>query len=316
MTTTAVAHPNIALVKYWGKRPGTDNRPASPSLSITVAGLKTTTTVEPADQDSVTLNGRPTRDEKLDRFLADLRASHPVPPVAIESMNDFPTGAGLASSAAGFAALITALDAAFELELSDDERADWARRGSGSAARSLLPGFVAFDPEADPTIETIATPDDWPLDVIVGVTTTDRKSVSSTEGMERSRTTSPFYREWIDGNRDDFDTARRAVADHDFDALAQVAESSCLKMHAVMLTSVPALVYWNAATVAAIHTIRGLAERGESVFFTIDAGPQVKAICKPSSTPVVRRALAEVPGVQTVIEGTLGPGARVDRNAG
>ncbi len=315
MTTTAVAHPNIALVKYWGKSPDTDNRPASPSLSITVAGLKTTTSVEPAVRDTVKLNGELTRDQKIERFLEDLRARHPLPPVAIESRNDFPTGAGLASSAAGFAALITALDTAFELDLSDDERADWARRGSGSAARSLLSGFVAFDPEADPMIETIATPDDWPLDVIVGVTTTDKKSVSSTEGMERSRMTSPFYREWIDANRGDFDTARRAVDEQDFDALARVAEASCLKMHAVMLTSAPALVYWNAATVAAIHTIRALAERGESVFFTIDAGPQVKAICTRWSAPAVRRALAEVPGVHSVIDGRLGLGARVDRDA-
>lgn len=311
-----MAHPNIALVKYWGKRAGNDNQPASPSLSITVAGLQTTTIVAPAVADSISLNGTPTADPKIERFLANLRTRHRVPPVAIDSRNDFPTGAGLASSAAGFAALITALDAAFELDLTQAERAAWARRGSASAARSLLAGFVAFDPDTDPTLETIAAADDWPLDVIVGVTTTSRKSVSSTEGMERSRRTSPFYGEWIDGNRGDFETARRAVMERDFDALAKVAEASCLKMHAVMLSSAPALVYWNAATVAAIHEIRALADRGESVFFTIDAGPQIKAICQRSSTPAVRRALAEVPGVSAVIEGRLGAGARVDRNAG
>ena len=307
---TAIAHPNIALVKYWGKRADPDNQPASPSLSITVAGLQTTTSVEPADADRVTLNGTTTDDAKIRRFLHDLRAAHPVGPVAIQTENDFPTGAGLASSAAGFAALITALDATFGLGMTRTERAEWARRGSGSAARSLFSGFVTFDPDAAVSLKTIAEPADWPLSVIVGITSTQAKPVSSTAGMERSRTTSPFYSSWIRGNRDDFDAARRAIEARDFAGLTTIAESSCLKMHAVMLSSAPSLVYWHAATVAAIHAIQDLRERGESVFFTIDAGPQIKAVCTPASAPIVRQTLAAVPGIQAVVEGRLGSGAR------
>ena len=115
---TAIAHPNIALVKYWGKQTGPGNRPATPSLSITVAGLTTTTRVEAAERDSVCINGERRREPKVETLLDAMRGAFDLPPVAIDTRNDFPTGAGLASSASGFAALVTALDGEFDLGMS------------------------------------------------------------------------------------------------------------------------------------------------------------------------------------------------------
>ena len=309
---TAVAHPNVALVKYWGKQAGAGNRPATPSLSVTLSGIATTTRVEVAPADHLTLNGKEAQDAKIAGFLAELRAAFDIPRLAITTDNDFPTGAGLASSASGFAALTTAIDAAFGLGLDRAERSAWARRGSASAARSIFGGFVALVGRgAEPAAETVADADHWPLAVTVGVASKRMKSVGSTEGMERARATSPFYDAWTTSTHDDFATALRAVRVRDFDALAEVAEHSSMKLHALTLTSRPAIVYWAPATLAALHALAQLRNAGTGVFASIDAGPQVKAFSAPNDADKVAQTLAGVPGIAQVIRCGIGPGAVV-----
>lgn len=309
---TAVAHPNVALIKYWGKQPGAGNRPATPSLSVTLSGIATTTRVEAAPADRLWLNGEEAQDAKIVRFLAELRTAFDIPGLAITTDNDFPTGAGLASSASGFAALTTAIDAAFGLGLDSAERSAWARRGSASAARSIFGGFVALvERDAEPVAETVADADHWPLAVTVGVASKRTKSVGSTEGMERARATSPFYSAWTTSARDDFATGLRAVRTRDFDALAEVAEHSSMKLHALTLTSRPAIVYWAPATVAALHALAQLRSAGTGVFASIDAGPQVKAFSALDDADDVAATLAGVPGIERVIRCSIGPGAVV-----
>ena len=157
--------------------------------------------------------------------------------------------------------------------------------------------------------QPIAPAEHWQLRTVVAVTDTASKSVSSSEGMERSRLTSPFYKAWVNSSGDDFAAAFDAINGKDFDALAQIAEHSCLKMHSVMLTSKPALAYWNAATVACMDTVRALRDAGVPVFFTIDAGPQVKAICLPDCVDQVEEALQAVSGVQQTFSCGMGSGA-------
>ena len=305
----AVAHPNIALVKYWGKRPGGDNVPATPSLSITLGGLTTRTQVDAAAEPAVTVNGERVRDAKIDGLVAAMRAQWALPPIAVSTCNDFPTGAGMASSASGFAALVTAVDGTFGLGLSAFERAAWARRGSASAARSVFGGFVTLHP--DQGAHAVLDESEWPLEVVVAITSETRKAVASTEGMERSRTTSPFYPAWMQSTVADFAAACRAVDHRDFAGLAEIAEHSCLKLHALMLSTRPGLLYWNAATVAAIGAVRALQAAGTPVFFTVDAGPQVKAVCLPGSGDEVATRLADTPGVKRVLRVDLGRGARL-----
>lgn len=308
--TTAVAHPNIALVKYWGKVPGADNIPASPSLSITLDTLRTHTKIETGDADQVIINGRSVDDPKITKFLARLRQSHSIPPLTIDTDNNFPTGAGLASSASGFAALITAINAHCQLGLSQEDCSTWARRGSGSAARSLCGGFATLTAphwHAQTLLDAAA----WPLRVVIAITDTSRKSVSSTAGMERSRLTSPFYGAWLESTRAAYESARTAVLAQDFNGLATISQASALNMHAVMLSSQPPLIYWNAGTMAAIGRLTSLQEQGLSVFFTIDAGPQIKAVCLPDAAERVERALRETPGILGVTTAGLGQAARV-----
>lgn len=320
---TALAHPNIALVKYWGKRDDALNLPASGSLSITLDGLHTRTSVrfDPAlSVDDIVLNGHrdETESRKIGAFIDLLRAGAGVATRAqIVSENDFPTGAGLASSASGFAALAVAADHALGTGLDPSALSRLARRGSGSAARSIFGGFVEMAAGMRPDGEdAFAAPlldaGEWPLSVVIAITTRAAKTTSSRVGMDLSRRTSPFYRDWIATGAGDLDAARSAVHARDFDKLAQVGEASCLAMHAVMLSTRPGLIYWNGATVECMRRVRGLRERdGLGVFFTIDAGPQVKAVCLPDATPQVADALRDVPGVQAVMLSGLGQAARV-----
>jgi|TARA_B100001765_G_scaffold212103_1_gene175596 diphosphomevalonate decarboxylase len=311
---TALAHPNIALVKYWGKRAGKTNIPATPSLSITLDTLVTRTSVRESEQDQVEINGTVVSDKKIQDFLIQLRAAYSLPPLSIESFSNFPTSAGLASSASGFAGLLTAIDAAFRLEMSTSERSIWARRGSGSAARSIFGGFTSLEEEnGDWCARNVLPMGAWPLKVVIAITSETAKNVGSTEGMERSKQTSPYYGAWTESTKSDHAAGLLAVSQQDFSRLASVAESSCLKMHALMLSSQPPLSYWNGATVETIAAVRELQGAGISVFFTIDAGPQVKALCQEDATDIVVDRLASVPGVLRTLVCGLGPGAYVDQ---
>jgi diphosphomevalonate decarboxylase len=240
--------------------------------------------------------------------LAAWRHHYEIGPLAIDTDNDFPTAAGLASSASGFAALITAVNDACSLGLDPSQRSALARVGSGSAARSIYGGFVSLEaPEWQ--ARQLATASHWPLAISIAVTTRTRKAVSSSEGMERSRLTSPYYDAWLAETAVRHDGFIDAIASRDFDQLAQLSEASCLAMHALMLSSQPGLIYWSAATVACLHAVRDLRAAGEPVFFTVDAGPQVKAVCEPQALERVSRVLRAVEGVEYVLESGLGDGA-------
>jgi diphosphomevalonate decarboxylase len=323
VTAIAIAHPNVALVKYWGKRGGDDNLPATPSLSLTLGGLTTRTavTLEPnGDGAAVTINGATRRDAKIDACIARLRARAPqrCGRLVVASDNDFPTAAGLASSASGFAALVAAIDAELGLELDFAARADQTRRGSASAARSMLGGIVAFDGNDDPASwqpRQLHDEHAWALAVIVAVCYESPKSLSSGDAMARTKGSSPYYDRWLGCARDDFAHASKRIMERDFDGLADLAEGNCLAMHAAMLSARPAIVYWNAATVECIHRIRALRAKGTPAFFTIDAGPQVKAVCVPEARAAVHAALADAPGVRRVIESGLGAGVTVEPRA-
>lgn len=313
-----MAHPNVALIKYWGKRKAAGNLPAVGSLSVTLGALRTETTVAFDDalrNDVLVLNGaeRPAEHPRLVACLAALRDLAGCDLHAeVTSENDFPTGAGLASSASGYAALVTAAAAALGIDARDPRLLDIARIGSGSAPRSLFGGFALLQNDGDGTsCEQLIGPEDWALSVVVAVTTEEPKTTTSRDGMEQSRLTSPYYESWISTHADDLERGIEHVNRRDFASLAELSEHNCLKMHSVMMTTRPALLYWSPTTLACMHRVVELRAAGTPVFFTVDAGPQVKAVCSTAVVGVVAAALAEVPGVVRTIAGPLGYGARV-----
>ncbi len=310
---SASAHPNVALIKYWGKRDTGRNLPAVGSLSITLGAMQTQTSVcfdDALTEDSLLLDGKPAVGEqpRLRACLDALRGLAGDGRCArIESSNDFPTAAGLASSASGYAALVVAGAAALGLDHKDPRLVDVARIGSGSAPRSLFGGFALLRVVGDDThCEQLLRADDWPLQVVVAVTRESGKSVTSRDGMRSSRLTSDFYPAWVDSHAADLDAAISAVAKRDFEQLADLSEHSCLKMHAVMMSTRPPLLYWSPATLACVHEIRAMRNEGLGVFFTIDAGPQVKAVCLPDARDAVCARLEALPGVLRLIPGGLG----------
>ncbi len=317
---SARARSNIALVKYWGKRDPHLNLPATGSLSITLDALDTVTTVVPDDQipvDQLTLNDQPADSTRLSAWLDRWRelAGQPIR-FRVISRNSFPTAAGLASSASAYAALAIALDQALGLGLPPDRLSELARLGSGSAARSIFGGFVEMArgerPDGrDAVARQLHGPQHWPLAVVVAVTDERPKSVSSTDGMNHTMQTSPYYPAWIEQVERDLNAARQIIAERDFERLAGLAEGSALAMHASALAARPGVIYFQPATLACIERVRSLRADGIGVCFTIDAGPQLKAICLPEAADRVAAELAAVDGVQRVIRSGLGSGAEL-----
>lgn len=316
---------NVALVKYWGKRPGTGNQPATPSLSIGLDDLRSETRLSFVDgphdviheglgtglgdstgeANPTTLDDKAT--QRIVRYLNQFRQDFGLSCYfQVETQNNFPTGSGLASSASGFAALALALNALNTLNLNATALTQLARRGSGSAARSIFGGYVEIVTDDDAWARQIAVAEDWPLDVLVAVTASGPKAINSTDAMVRTAQTSPVYDAWLSSHAADMAAAKAAIVAHDFAALAQVSEHNCLKMHATMMTSQPAILYWLPGTIEVMHRVAHLRHNGCPVFFSIDAGAQVKVICAPDVTAQVRDALIDAPGVLNLIETKVG----------
>jgi len=312
-TATALAHPNIALSKYWGKREGEGNVPAVPSLSVTLAGLSTTTRVTFDDAlgaDTFVLGGAPASGEALARvteLLDRVREAAGISSRAsVVSTNDFPTASGLASSASGFAALALAAVRAAGLDWSAERVADLARRSSASAARSIFGGFVELD---GAIARPVAPPDRLDLKVLVCVTTEAPKSVSSRDGMKRTAQHSPYYAAWLETAPRIHAELKEAVLAGDVARAGELAERSALAMHASALAA--GVVYFSGATLEALATVRALREEGVVAYATMDAGPHLKCLVRAGDAARAAERLARTPGVLRIIEASAGEGARI-----
>ncbi|MEV7694398.1 diphosphomevalonate decarboxylase [Microbacterium sp. NPDC089189] len=312
---TAQAHPNIALVKYWGKRDTALNLPATGSVSMTLDVFPTTTTVQvdaSAAEDEFILNdvlrdGVPA--ERTRRFLDIVRAMAGTDARArVTSHNTVPSAAGLASSASGFAALAGAAAAAYGLDLDDRQLSRLARRGSGSAARSIFGGFALWHAGDDE--ESFAEPLAAPADLAMVVTIVDagEKQVSSREAMRRTALTSPYYPAWVSSTEQSLAAAQEAFRDADVARIGRITETNALRMHAAIQGSDPSIRYLSPTSVAIFDRVEQLRAEGLTVFATADAGPNVVALCLAEEAPAVDAALAAF--AETVIAHP-GPGLRL-----
>ena len=299
-TRTAQAHPNIAVVKYWGKRDVPLNLPAVPSLSVTLDRFRTRTTVTwgiDAAEDAIWLNGQAADGKTRQRVSAFLDLVAPSRPrCKVVSDNNFPTAAGLASSSSAFAALALAADAAAGTGRDLDALSALARQGSGSACRSLWGGWVEWrlGQRTDGTDShgiPLAPADHWDLAVVVAVVNAGPKKTGSRTGMNRTQETCPFYGAWVATAPADVEEGRAALLDRDLPRLGAVMEQSTLKMHATMLTTTPSIRYWQPASLAAIAVVEDLRQQGVGAWYTMDAGPNVKVLCSRTDAPEVANAL-------------------------
>lgn len=314
---SAVAHSNIALAKYWGKRDRASNIPDVPSLSLTLAALSTRTRVsfDPGlDSDQLVLNGKSVTGEaaaKVFRLVERARSTVGVTTRArVESSNDFPTASGLASSASGFAALAVATLGALGLSWSPAATSELARASSVSAARSIFGGFVEL-PAGATAAEPIVAPSASKLRMVIAITESAPKAVGSTSGMLHTQDTSPYYPAWQVAAPRVYGELRTALLEGQLQKVGEAMEHSALLMHASMFGARPALIYWNAATLTVMQVVRELRASGVFAYFTMDAGPHVKVLTEQDQCLEVRDALRTVAGVREVIVSEAGEAAHV-----
>ena len=319
-TATSLAHPNIAFIKYWGNRDAALRLPVNGSISMNLDGLFTRTVVsfQPSlGVDELIINGHEVNGKGLERvsFILELvrQAAGLGWKAEVVSENNFPTGAGIASSAAAFAALALASVSAAGLDWSEAAVSRLARLGSGSASRSIPAGFVEWKMGADDLDSyavSIAPPEHWALADCVAVVSAGHKATGSTEGHALAPS-SPLQAARVADAPRRLDLCRRAILERDFDTLAAVIEHDSDIMHAVMMTSQPALFYWKPATLAVMEAVREWRASGLPVAYTIDAGPNVHVICTQAVCAQVSDLIRDLPGVSTVLVAKAGPAARL-----
>lgn len=307
---TAVAHPNIAFIKYWGNRDDALRIPLNGSISMNLDSLTTRTTVRfdsKLKSDTLILNQKLQGGKALERvssFLDIVRQKANLKAFAeVVSENNFPAGGGLASSAAAFAALSLAASKAAGLNLTRQELSALARRGSGSACRSVPAGFVEWLPGSDDEDSyaiSIAPPNHWELMDCIAIVETDHKSVGSTEGHHLAAT-SPLQSARVEDAPRRLDICRRAILNQDFDKFARIVELDSNLMHAVMMTSDPPLFYWNPASIDLMKRVQSWRDEGLPVCYTLDAGPNVHVLCLSEALSEVKLRLQEISAVEQIL---------------
>jgi len=318
----ALAHPNIAFIKYWGLRDEELKLPANDSLSMNIGCLSTQTTVsfDPERKtDTLILNEKPITGKGLARVQGFLNRVRSLAGKAlyarVVSDNNFPIGAGIASSASAFAALALAATHAIGLELTEKELSSLARYGSGSACRSIPGGFVEWrtDPRTGESFAvSIAPADHWDLVDCIAILSEGHKPVGSEAGMRRADT-SPIQSARVTDAKRRMDLCRQAILKKDFKTLAAVTELDSNLMHAVMMTSDPALFYWHSDSLAIMKAVKAWQGEGLPVTYTLDAGPNVHVICLRSAMGKILTRLRSFPAVIDVLKGVpAGPARLLD----
>lgn len=301
----ARAHTNIALIKYWGKAVEALIIPMNNSLSVTLDRFYTETRVtfdETLTEDQLILNGEAVNAKesaKIQRYMEMIRKEAGISEHAlIESENFVPTAAGLASSASAYAALAGACNEALQLGLSDKDLSRLARRGSGSASRSIYGGFAEWEKGHDDesSFAHRVEADGWEneLAMVFVVINNKSKKVSSRSGMSLTRDTSRFYQYWLDNVEPDLKETKEAIAQKDFKRMGEVIEANGLRMHATNLGAQPPFTYLVPESYNAMRIVHECREAGLPCYFTMDAGPNVKVLIeKKNQQAIVNKFLQE-----------------------
>ena len=314
LKVTARAHPNLALVKYWGNLDDALNIPANASISVNLGGVTTTTSVAflpHQERDVVTIDRRAAPPEAYERVVRHLDRVRRLAGVSdravVESYNDFPAASGIASSASAFAALSLAATRATGLELAERQLSTLARKGSGSACRSIPGGFVEWLAGTDDETSyarQIAPPAHWDLSVVTVILGEEAKEISSSEGHRLART-SPFYQARLDALPRTLAVVRQALLARDWQALGPAVEREAVSMHVVAMTSrladrpwLSGIYYWQPGTLALIQAVQAWRRQGLEAYFTIDAGQNVHLLCRARDQAHLEGALERLlPGL-------------------
>jgi len=320
---SAISPANIAFIKFWGKRNPKLNIPYNNSISMNLDSCLTTTTVHFMDnykEDEVIIDCKKAEDEARDRVVRVLdivRAWAEIKTRAkVSSINNFPSDAGVASSASAFSALALAASSSAGLKLSKKNLSILARLGSGSASRSVIDGFSEWKKgtttDSSYAIQ-IAKPNFWDLRDIVTLVSSEKKKNSSTEGHSVA-TTSPYFEKRQKELEKRIKMLKKAFLTKDIDNFGKLLEEEAMDLHVIAMTSKPPIFYLNQTTFAVMQMLRELREKGIKGYYTMDAGPNVHVICRRKDVDILNRALKKVPGVKSTIINKAGLGSRLSNN--
>lgn len=302
--TLAYAPANIALCKYWGKRNEQLNLPYTSSLSISLGNKGTTTSIKilsSSDSDIIFLNDQQKENDSVfaTRLISFLNLFRPSTTTffEIKTYSTIPIAAGLASSASGYAALVLALNKLFKWELSFKELSILARLGSGSACRSLWHGFVKWHAGySDDGMDSYAEPlkMTWP-DLCIGllILSTSEKNPGSTIAMKKSLA-SDFFSSWLEKSKKDLSELPLSIEQHDFSNFGRIVESNALAMHSVTHTTWPPIYYSLPETIANMHLIWAMRKSGIELYFTQDAGPNLKLMFLKKDVETIKKYFKDI----------------------
>lgn len=322
---TVEAPSNIALVKYWGAKDLGRAIPYAPSISMTLRECRTRTTVEfrkgddRPDEVLVETEGgtlEPAEDEFRDPIVQHLNRLREWADCSgacrVATRNSFPSAAGIASSASGFAALTLAAARAFGRDPDATESSVLARRsGSGSAARSVWGGYVLWPRGDEAAAAQLFPADHWDLRDVIAVVDTEAKTVSSREGHRRAPT-SPFFETRLDHLGERLETVRSALQDRDMAQLGDAAERDGIELHLIAMSSEPPIYYWKPATLTVLEAVRECRASGIPAYATMDAGANVHILCPSSEESQVANRLDALQEVQYIIRDGVGGGPTAD----
>lgn len=320
--TTAIAHSNIAFIKYWGNFDARLRMPLNDSLSMNLDALKTETTVEfdeAIKEDVIIVGGQPADDKTRARVIAQLdlirKQANISAKAHVRSHNNFPGATGLASSASAFAALTLAAARAAGLELNERALTVLARHGSGSAARSIPAGFVEWLAATNVTSTSeqsyarqLLPPEAWDLKDVIAIVSRDPKQVGSSEG-HAAVNTSPFLGERISRLPIRYHRMRRELLNKNLNGMGADIEAEAIELHMLAMTSRPPIFYWAPATVRVLDAVRQWRQEGLEAYYTLDAGPNVHVLVEAKQAEQVADRLKTFADVQQVIVSGAGPGA-------
>ena len=319
MKATAIAPSNIAFTKYWGKKDDKLKLPANGSISMNLSDLYTTTTVEfnaKLRNDEVRINGENKKHEtaKVIEHLNRVRALAKIRTKAkVLTINNFPTGTGLSSSASGSAALTLAASSAAGLHPTEKQLSILARVGSGSACRSIPDGFVEWlDGKTNETSYAVSLhpASYWDIWDVVVIVSSEAKKVSSTRGQEFAAS-SPFYQTRLNGMKEKNKHLKKALRKKDFPTFGELIEEDALNMHAVMLTSRPTLLYWTTGTLKIMKLVQEWRREGLAVYFTINTGQDIHLIVQAKDEESLKKKLEKIGEVKKIIVNKPVQGARL-----
>lgn len=314
---TARACANIALLKYWGKYRQKGNLPDTPSISLCLEKLSTTTLIsrQETNRDSFYINGKKPDAQSLARLEGYLDFWRKRKLISgrfmVDSKNNFSTSAGLASSSSGYAALCVGLSAFCKKTLRFDDLANLARVGSGSAARSIAGGLAAMTAGANSQVRCLAKVEDIPWGMVIVEMNSRPKAVDSRIGMELSKLTSPYYKSWIKVGRRQYAEMISAIRRFDLTKTGEIMEANTLAMHACMIATRPPLLYWEPATVSLIRACFDWRKNNLETYFTIDAGPHVVLLARLEDLRKVAANAEKIDGVIRAVPSKPGRPAEV-----